>query len=396
MVQYRMIGKDTNSNPTQYRVWVTNEPDFEPQFYQGLKSGSNDLIDIVAYQIEDNVIADFNLPDPLNWNIVKKVLPSTVADSQLAIIDGYSYLFGGKISAKIYRAHNNNPANWEDVDRNLPIPLYGSQLAIIGDRLYLFGGNDGEPTDIVLSASITDPLSWISHGSCLSAKISNSQLAIIDNYVYLFGGYLYDGSTDIILRAPVTNPLQWENTGSVLPVPLYGSQLALLDGYAYLFGGLSTTDTPVNRIYTAPLNNPTYWYPSNYLPYPIANGQFVTIGDKGYLFTPGEVSSSPRSKGTRILRCNLSAPSQWVDTLHTIPGEISQSQLGIIDDRIFLFGGSGSSLIFAANAKIKFDLNSSAAVTYGNITRTQFNGTANRLDLFKLLGFPYWKTSYGS
>jgi N-acetylneuraminic acid mutarotase len=391
-----MIGKDTNSNPTQYRVWVANEPDFEAQFYQGLKSGSNDLIDIVAYQIDDDIIADFNLPDPLNWNIVKKVLPSTVADSQLAIIDGYSYLFGGKLSAKIYRADNNNPADWIDVNANLPLPLYGSQLAIIGDRLYLFGGNDGEPTDIVISAHIDDPLVWISHGSCLPVKISNSQLAIIGNYIYLFGGYLYDGSTDKILRAPVTNPLQWEDTGSVLPVPLYGSQIAILNDYVYLFGGLSVIDEPVDRIYMAPINNPTNWYFSNYLPHPIANGQFVAIGDKGYLFTSGEVSSTPRSQGTRILRCNLSTPTQWVDTLHTIPGEITQSQVGIIGDRIFLFGGVGSSLIFVADAKIKFNIYSPTVTNYGNTTRTLFNNTENRLELFKVLGFPYWKTDYGS
>jgi hypothetical protein len=104
----------------------------------------------------------------------------------------------------------------------------------------------------------------------------------------------------------------------------------------------------------------------------------------------------PRSQGTRILRCNLSTPTQWVDTLHTIPGEITQSQVGIIGDRIFLFGGVGSSLIFVADAKIKFNIYSPTVTNYGNTTRTLFNNTENRLELFKVLGFPYWKTDYGS
>ena len=35
------------------------------------------------------------------------------------------------------------------------------------------------------------------------------------------------------------------------------------------------------------------------------------------------------------------------------------------------------------------------AAAYGALTRTQYNATSDAFDLFKLLGFPAWKTNYG-
>ena len=50
-----MIGKDFNASyPFQYRTWVVdNEPDFAAQYYMGPKAGSNPLIDVVAYAVND-------------------------------------------------------------------------------------------------------------------------------------------------------------------------------------------------------------------------------------------------------------------------------------------------------------------------------------------------------
>lgn|SRR6185436_5495411 len=406
MIRYKMLGRDTNSSPVQYRTWiVNNQPDFTGDMYNGLKSGNNPLVDICAYIIyDDTVIADFNLPNALHWNTTKKVLPNVVADAQLAIIDGYVYLFGGKISNKIYRAPINNPTDWIDTGAYLPVPLYGSQLAIINDTIYLFGGNDGTATDHIFSASLYDPLTWIDHGSLLPNKIHNAQLCIINNDLFLLGGRKDILALDNIYVASSNNPLNWSDAGQKLPNPLYGSQVAIIEDSVYLFGGLSSPNNPLKYIYSAPLNDPTNWNVINVLPYPICNGQFFTVGNKGYLITPGAISftdylgdtSVPKSAGTRILRCNLSSPTQWVDTFRTVPGEISESQVAIIYDRIFLFGGSGSSVIFANASELKYKFGSVAVANYGNITRTQYNNTINKLDLFKTLGFAPWKTSYGS
>jgi hypothetical protein len=395
MVRYKMVGRDVDSIPTQYRTWVVNDqPDFTGELYTGLKSGDNSLVDISAYLVADDfAIVDFNLPNPLEWASTQKVLPDAVADSQLAILDGYAYLFGGKISDKIYRADINNPADWEDTGAHLPIPLYGSQLAIIEDRIYLFGGNDGYATDVILSATTADPLTWNNYGSLLPRKLYNAQLGIIDGYVYLFGGY--DGYTgNTILKASTDDPFTWEDTGSTLPDHLYGSHLGVVDGYMYLFGGLISPSNPTINIYKASVDNPTSWSLAYYLPFPICFGQFVTVGTKGYLFTAGDAAFTPRSTFTKILRCDLTNPLYWIDMQRVVPGEVTQSQLAIIYDRLFLFGGSGSSVIFANAPILKFDFNSAGAVAYGSVTRTEFDAT-DPLDLFEVLGFPYWKTNYG-
>ena len=107
MVRYKMLGRDVNSAPTQYRTWVVpNTPDLTGALYTGLKSGPNPMVDISAYYIVDpNAIVDFNLPLPTQWQSLpgtpfdfpgKKVLPAQISDSQLAIIDGYAYMFGGE------------------------------------------------------------------------------------------------------------------------------------------------------------------------------------------------------------------------------------------------------------------------------------------------------------
>jgi len=171
------------------------------------------------------------------------------------------------------------------------------------------------------------------------------------------------------------------------------SQAAIIDGYAYLFGGITSLNILTNVVFSAPLANITNWSFYGSLPYPANSGQFFEIGDKGYLITTGIVPGSPRSQGTRILSCNLSNPGQWIDTGYTIPGEVSKSQIAIIDDRIFLFGGSGSSLIFVNDYILKYYFTSSTVIAYGETTRTLFNN-ASPMNLFQTLGFPWWKTDY--
>lgn len=389
-----MLGRDVNSSPTQYRTWVVNDfPDYGAHHFTGHKSGPLPLVDVSSYMIFDpNEVVDFNLPNVLDWSTTKRVLSESTYDSHLAIIGNFVYLFGGKSTNKIFRASLDNPADWKDTGARLPTALSGAQLAIIDGYVYLFGGNNGEATDTIYSATIDDPLTWTNHGSRLPRRIHESQLAIVDGYIYLFGGNEINNAVNVILKASVTDPLTWINTGATLPDTLYASQLAIIGNTIYLFGGLNTPDTPTNKIYSAATSDPLTWTAPSLLPYAISNGQFFTVGDFGYLITPTVAPTS----FTRILRCNLASPYQWVDTLHTVPGAISQSQVAIIYDRVWLFGGNGSSVIFANNSVLKYKLGSAAVMEYGRITRTVYKNTPNPLDLFRVLGFPNWKTDYGS
>lgn len=393
-----MVGRDTNSSPLQYRTWIVDDqPDFDGQFYTGHKSGHEPFVDVTAYIIYDSsVVADFSLPDPLKWETTKRVLPKSVPQSHLSIIGDYVYLFGGQITDKIFRANLDNPADWADTGAVLPTPLYAGQLAVVGDRIYIFGGNNGEATDTIYSAPLSDPLTWTNHGSLLPRRLYSSQLAIVNGYIYLYGGVEINAATDLIFSASTDDPLTWVDTGDKLPVPLYNSQLAIMNGSVFLLGGQTTPVTAVDTIYQAPVAAPTFWNLYAHLPYAMCGGQFFSIGNQGFLATPIVKTSTPRSAFTRLLSCDLTSPGQWILNRETIPGEISQSQVAIIYDRIFLFGGSGSTIIFANNYELKYKFGSVRAVTYGVVTRTQYNSTPNKLDLFRVLGFPPWKTDYGA
>lgn len=415
MTRYKMLGRDVDATPTQYRTWVVEgSPDFTGDFYTGLKSGDRPFEDIKAYLIDGYSNLDFNFPIStaphlINWVTTEKELPEPIYGGQLFILDGYVdghndgydgyntgyvYIVGGKLSNKIWRASLNKPTEWVDTGDILPSSLYGSQLAVINDRIYLFGGESDLILDTVYSASIYSPTDWINHGSCLPKPLKKSQLAIINDDIYLFGGYSVNGAVDVIFKSSSADPLSWQDTGLTLPMALYESHLGIVNNNVYLFGGQTSTNTQSSAILMASLDDPTAWFQLGNLPYPMSGGEFFTVGDKGYLISPGP--AHPKNFRTKIFRCNLSSPTQWVNTQKYIPGTIYDSHLAIIYDRIYLFGGNGMSIIFACNSLIKYDITDPTVIAYADITRTQYNNTSNKLDLFKLLGFPNWKTDYGS
>lgn len=400
MVRYKMLARDVNSLPIQYRTWVVEDaPDLNAELYSGLKSGDDPLVDVSAYVVFDPfAVVDFNLPNPLDWKTSFKVLPESIYNSHLAVVDGYTYLFGGQLTDKIFRAPLDNPANWEDTEATLPVPLYGSQLAIIDDTIYLFGGNIGNsPTDHIYSAPLSDPLTWTDHGALLPKKLCFSQLGIVDDTIYLFGGKEVTGPSSVILKAPTGTPLVWSNPGNTLPTNLSNSQLAIVDGYMLLCGGVTAANTPTDIVYGAFTSNPLFWFTGGQLPYKMHNSQVAVIADKLYLFGPtASGASTATASNTRILIADRLVPFIFIDSLFKIPGEVSCSQLGIIYDRLFLFGGNGNQIIFANNSFLKYEFGSPVAMTYGEVTRTEVNNAPPTLDLFVILGMPPWKTDYGA
>ncbi|CAB4196903.1 hypothetical protein UFOVP1290_423 [uncultured Caudovirales phage] len=397
MARFKMVGLDINSSPLQHRTWiVNNSPDYDQVLFTGLKSGENPLIDVHAYSIPDGYVADFNLPKANSWKETGKVLPQSVPNSHVAIIDGYVYLFGGQLTDKIFRATLNNPTDFVDTGATLPTSLYDGQLAIVDGYVYIFGGNDGYTTSRIYSASINDPLTWITNGtSSLPDDLQSSQLIIVNNYIYLFGGKTKYGTVSNIFRAATSDPLTWINTGSTLPVQLCESQVAIIDDMIYLFGGKTYDNTPTKLIYIAYVTDPLTWYEFSFLPEKVYGGQYFSIGDKGYLITPVAIDNLPRASSTRIFRCDLSSPGQWIDLGKFVPGEVSQSQFAIIYDIVYLFGGSGSTAIFACDYDVKYRFTSNDAISYGNITRTLYDSSPT-LDLFKVLSYAPWRAKYGA
>lgn len=407
-----MIGRDFNAFPVQHRTWVVNNtPDFDGYYYSGLKSGPEPFIDVSAYSVVDGyAIVDFNLPNPINWATTYKVMPKLIYNSQLAILDGYAYMFGGTTDGygndgygttnKIFMMNLNNPTDWWDSGAILPDSLCLSQLAIIGDKLYLFGGfNKGKPVDKIYYALTAEPLTWIDTNATIPKKLHSSTLGITNNFIYLYGGFGVDIASDVICSAPISNPLSWTLTSSVLPNKLYNSQIGHFDGYFYLFGGMTSPNTITNNIYRTSPNNRLSVYVVGTLPAGSCNSQFFTIANKGYLIGP----TSPSSNETNIFVCNsLLFPAIWTNINETpgqntviSPGQVTRSQIAIIDDQLFLFGGDGSTVIWTDKPILKYSFTNPSVLKYGLVTRTQYDAISNPLDRLALLGFPWWKTNYG-
>jgi hypothetical protein len=411
MVRYKMVGRDINSNPTQFRTWiVSGTPDFTGQFYTGLKSGQNPLVDIFAVEILDNtVIADFDLPIPTAWtqidNVlnfaypIRKVLPAPIEDSQLAIIDGYAYMFGGKITNKIYRCNLNNPADWVDTGATLPTNLYAAMLAIVDGYILLIGGNNGNESDMgkgaldtIYYAPVSNPLNWTNFGSALPRHLQYSCLGIANGQMYLFGGKEINDASNVIFTASVSNPFFWTDTGARLPIGVYSATFGQVQGNWMIFGGLLFPDTPTNTIFSASVASPLAWAISGALPYPCASGQFINIGGDGYMFTP---VSGGNTTYTNILQSNLYVnPNLWFDTQQIIPGVISHAQMAVIYDRIWIFGGSGSTAMFACNQNIKYSFITPKVVNYGTISRTTLQMVDNLNNPYAALSIPWWLTDY--
>jgi len=382
-----MLGKDFNSNPYEYRHWIVDEPDFNADLYSGLKSGDNDFQTIDTFIVlDDGYSVDFNFPDGYTVINTKKVLPEAFAKAKTAIIDGYVYLFGGYNSAKIYRAKLDNPCDFEYTEYDLPRNIYGYELAIINDIIYIFGGvdgYDGYATDYIMSAPKNDPLTWTDHGSKLPDTLTDSHLAIVDGYLYLIGG---QNSTnwDAIYKADINDPFTWSIDG-YLPGRIKGSHLAVYNGYVYLFGGASNIYTATDTIIRANLSDLTTWEEVGTLSNPTAYGNIVVLGSQ--LFIYGGWNNSKN-----ILQSNDGI--NWT-TYSSLPYDLVNSQIAIIYDRIYFYGGNGNSRICCTKQKNKFSFTNEQIALYALKTRLYFDLIYDPWILFQLLGFSYWNTDFG-
>ncbi|MGA1871683.1 MAG: hypothetical protein ACMUJM_24410 [bacterium] len=297
-----------------------------------------------------------------SWSDTGVLLPNAFNFlKQIAVIGNYVYSFGVSkagvgYSKSIYRAPVSNPTNWEDTGSVLPGVIGDTQLAVIGDYVYLFGGHTSISFDVIYRAPISDPTNWEDTGAVLPGKIGCSHLAVVDNYIYLFGGiddsFKRSLTLDVIYRASVSDPTSWVNTGSVLPDSLAFSQLAIIGDYIYLFGGTNNNYSSIftNAIYRASVSDPTSWVNTGSVlpPMSIRSSQLAVIGNYVYLF--GGVFEKDYTN--IIYRASVSDPTSWEDSSSVLPIYVGDSRIAIIDNYVYLFGGAnvtgGSYAIFRA------------------------------------------------
>lgn len=285
------------------------------------------------------------------WVNTGVALPSKVTAAQVAVIGNYIYIFGGYYGSTylntIYSAPISDPTNFTNTGKTLPGVLAASQLAVIGNTMYLFGGQTAGSTysNVIYSAPVSDPTTWTNTTKTLPSNVAYSQVAVIGNYVYLFGGYL--GGTNgqsIIYRASISDPMTWTNTGSTLPGMLGLSQLAIIDNYVYLFGGFVNGGSSYSSvIYRAAVSDPTTWTNTgSVLPAEVFGSQLAVIGDKIYLF--GGYRSTSLSI---IYSAPVSSPTTWTNTGNVLPSVLEASNLAVVGANIYLYGGYTSTDVTA-------------------------------------------------
>ena len=161
-----------------------------------------------------------------------------------------------------------------------------------------------------------------------------------------------------------------------------------------LFGGNTGLTTITNAIQSAPITNPTSWSFVGSLPYATSFSQFITVGNDGYIIGP-MVGQTPFTGFTPIVQAHLNTPTTWFDTQKYVSGQISHSNIAMIYDRVWLFGGSGSTTIFACNQLYKYVYADNSNVqNYSQITRVIFPATDNLDDPYSALCYPYWRSDY--
>ncbi|KAG2377503.1 hypothetical protein C9374_009414 [Naegleria lovaniensis] len=187
-------------------------------------------------------------------------------------------------------------------------------------------------------------------------SIYNSHFLKHNEYFYLFGGFVNDEISDKIYRCPIFNlDKEWELLPFTLPTPVASGVLASSGDYAYIFGGItsmysynSTIDfsprkntVVTDKIMRAPLADLTSWeIVSDVLPVPIHSAFWEILDDYIYIF------GGSRSFGTsqnNIFRASLKTPTIWEHTFSVLPYfMINTGQIASADGDIYLFGGTNS------------------------------------------------------
>lgn len=401
MVKYRNIARDINCSIKQYRCWISdNYPGIDGYGFYGSKSGINDFVDYSHYSIKDGYTGDFLFPLAENVQRTRYVLPNSVDGASIFVYDGYVYLFGGMESNKILRASINDPNIWVDTGATLPVKIYASSLVYnnMTNAVYLLGGCIGDgygtATDNVYYANLTNILAWSTASNILQEPLSHSKSLYLNNTFYLFGGKLSSGfPSKKVYRSSLNTVFGW--IGSLdLPEPIHSTSYLIdeLNNRIYLFGGESTNSWS-NKIYSTTLNLFFDLTIVGTLPYNIAYSNSFIIGNTAYIYTHVSVGNN-QLPFCRILKCPKNQLSSgWVESESYIENNALRSNLAILDDRIYLFGGFNSTNIQTCDQKIYYYYDDLNIAVYDQIT-TQVLKQISYNQIQLKLGFNNWSTNY--
>ncbi len=171
-------------------------------------------------------------------------------------------------------------------------------------------GTVGNTTNTTWTTVITNPLpTTLAHHAMAEADDTNSLVPVGKRFVYVVGGQVNAtdvGGTDTVYVASVDSTAgtvgTWTALTNTLPKPLFGLVASVHNGYLYVAGGLDTTGTPVNAVYSAPVNSDgtlgSWTTATNSLPTARAFGTMAVFGGIiYYLNGDPNASIAPNNQG---------------------------------------------------------------------------------------------------
>jgi N-acetylneuraminic acid mutarotase len=377
-----------------------------------------------------NTVYSAPLPDPINpaatisWSTAT-TLPGTLAYSSAAVIDNYIYLFGGYNGGylrNIYRSpllnhyrsnFYNRPwtTNWSSMSPQLydqssisfggtagSSPTYSTTSATVNTPAH-FGGkvdvtvtklegttttyNNGFSfgTPAVSSLSVTSgpagggtPITitgtgftpansftppsttdtWTTNSRTLSTGVGYGATAIIGTNAYIYGGFNGTAPISNIQKIDLTcfpaatcNGINSvTDTGKSIPSGLEAANIAVIGNYVYIFGGHISGAWPgvlSNKIYRAPVSDPTTWTDvtalnGKTLPATNAASQLAVIGNNIYIFG-GYTTTGTTGPTNAIYTASVSDPTTWTTVTGTLPNTLYNHSVLVIKNKAYLMGG---------------------------------------------------------
>lgn len=261
----------------------------------------------------EKIITDENVYASETWGELDNTLPAAVSGDKAVSIGTNIYIFGiGTNGNETYKYDTRNNIYTKLAD--VPEGYSTNYPTVVGNNVFFFKRGF---FDVFKYDTLNDTFS---RGEKLTSSTVayGSIVKAIDNYIYIFGDGLkrYDTLTG--------------TTTSLLSVPYncaYGAG-AVVGTDIYLFGG-GTKDAykydTLKNTYTDLFNNPF----SN-----CENARAIAINTSIYIFGGNE---------TKSLCCKYDIISDGYTKLENIPYEVSDVSIALVENVIYLLGGSAGS-----------------------------------------------------
>ena len=217
----------------------------------------------ISYSVPFNGSANITYIDNENSQVMGKVLPTPLSNSNSVVTKNRIYLVGG------YNTESVNSVFTAPIDAtgvidqwasavSLPEKISDAHVFITKNKLYVVGGyNDISRLNTVYSSTLNADgtiSSWVQENN-LPFTISNGQAIVTKNAVYLLGGIVNGSVSSSIYISPMAidgSLPGWTFYGE-LPIQVRSGQVFVSKNKVYLIAGKNAT-SDVNIVYMATIN----------------------------------------------------------------------------------------------------------------------------------------------